>query len=82
MRNPFNFPLFDFQRVRLSMNGEEMPYSALDLTDGKKIDGYNTLFSGSGEMNCRHGLDIDGEDWEQGHGLFRFDLKPHWRRSS
>ena len=53
-----------------------MPYSVLDLTGGKKIDGYNTLFSGSGEMNCGHGLDIDREDWEQGYGLFRFDLTP------
>ena len=75
-RNPFNFQLFDVQVVRLTVNGEEMPYSALDLTGGKKIDGYNTLFSGSGEMNCGHGLDIDREDWEQGYGLFRFDLTP------
>ena len=44
-RNPFNFELFDLQDIRLTVNGEEMPYSALDLTDGKKIDGYNTLFS-------------------------------------
>ena len=27
-------------------------------------------------MNCGHGLDIDREDWEQGYGLFRFDLTP------
>ena len=53
-----------------------MPHSALDLTGGKKNDGCNTLFSGSGEMNCGHGLDIDREDWEQGYGLFRFDLTP------
>ena len=39
-------------------------------------DRYNTLFSGSGEMKCGHGLDIDREDWEQGYGLFRFDLTP------
>ena len=45
-RNPFNFELFDLQDIRLTVNGEEMPYSALDLTDGKKkIDGYKTLFS-------------------------------------
>ena len=53
-----------------------MLYSALDLTGSKKIDGYNTLFSGNGEMNCGHGLDIDREDWEQGYGLFRFELTP------
>ena len=72
-RNPFSFGV---QGVRLTVNGEEMPYSALDLTGGKRINGYNTLFSGSGEMNCGHGLDIDREDWEQGYGLFRFDLTP------
>ena len=53
-----------------------MLYSSLDLTGGKKIDGYNNLFSGSGEINCGHGLEIDREDWEQGYGLFRFDLTP------
>ena len=75
-RNPFNFQLFDLQGVRLIVNGEEMPYSALKLTGGKKIDGYNTLFSGSGDMNCGHGLDIDRLDWENGYGLLRFDLTP------
>lgn len=25
-------------------------------------------------MNRGHGLDIDREDWEQGYGMFRFDL--------
>ena len=47
-----------------------MPYSGIDLIGGKKIDGYNTLFSGSGDMNCGHGIDIDREEWEQGYGLF------------
>ncbi|XP_068749120.1 uncharacterized protein [Montipora capricornis] len=75
-RNPFNFQLFDLQGVRLTVNGEEMPYSALELTGGKKIDGYNTLFSGSGDMNCGHGLDIDRLDWENGYGLLRVDLTP------
>ena len=53
-----------------------MPYSGIDLTGGKKIDGYNTLFSGSGDMNCAHGIDIDREEWEQGYGLFRLDTTP------
>ena len=63
------FELFDLQDIRLTVNGEEMPYSALDLTGGKNIDGYNTLFSGSGDMNCGHGLDIDRVDWENGYGF-------------
>ena len=75
-RNPFNFQLFGLSSVRLTVNGEELPYSCLDLTGGKKIDGYNTLFSGSGDMNCGHGIDIDREDWEQGYGLFRLDTTP------
>ena len=75
-RNPFNFQLFDLNAVRLTVNGEEMPYSGIDLIGGKKIDGYNTLFSGSGDMNCGHGIDIDREEWEQGYGLFRLDTTP------
>ena len=28
------------------------------------------------ETNCGHSLDIDRVDWENGYGLFRFDLTP------
>ena len=75
-RNPFNFQLFDLNAVRLTVSGEELPYSGIDLTGGKKIDGYNTLFSGCGALNCGHGIDIDRGDWEQGYGLFRLDTTP------
>lgn len=75
-RNPFNFHLFGLHAIRLTASREETPYSALDVIGGKKIDGYNTLFSGSGDINCGHGLDIDREDWENGYGLFRFDSTP------
>ena len=75
-RDPFNFQLLDLNAVRVTVNGEEMPYSGIDLIGGKKIDGYNTLFSGSGDMNCGHGIDIDREEWEQGYGLFRLDTTP------
>ena len=34
-RNPFNFQLFDLKGVRLTVNEEKMPYSALALTGGK-----------------------------------------------
>lgn len=75
-RNPFNFQLFDLNAVRVTVNGEEIPYSVIDLAGGKKIDGFNTLFSGSGDMNCGHGIDIDREDWERGYGLIRLDTTP------
>ena len=60
-RNPFNFQQFDLNAVRLTVDGEEIPFSGIELIGGKKIDGYNTLFSGSGDMNCGHGIDIDRE---------------------
>ena len=72
-RNPFNFQLFDVNAVRLTANGKEIPYSVIDLTGGKRIDEYNTLFSGSGDMNCGHGIDIDREDWEGEYGLIRLE---------
>jgi len=43
----------------LTLNGEEMHFSAPDLTAGKMIDGYNTFFSGGASMNCTQGLDMD-----------------------
>ena len=55
-RNPYNFQPFGLNAVQVTVSGEQLPYSVLDLTGGKKIDGYNTLFSGSGDMNCGHGL--------------------------
>ena len=61
-RNSFNFQLFDLNAVRLTVNGGEMPYSGIDLIGGKKIDGYDALFLGSGDMNCGHGIDIDREE--------------------
>ena len=75
-RNPFNFQLFGLDAVRVTDNGEEMPYSVIDLTGGKRIDGHNTLFSGSGDMNCGHGIDIVREDWEGGYALVRLDTTP------
>ena len=68
-RNHFNCQLFDLQGVCLTVNRKEMPHSASDLRGGRKIDGYNTFVSGSAEMNCGHGLDIDREDCEQGYAL-------------
>ena len=43
----------------LTLNAEEMRFSASDLTAGKMIDGYNTFFSGSASTNCTRGLDMD-----------------------
>ena len=75
-RNPFNFQLFDLNAVRVTVNGEEVPHSVIDMTGDTKIDGFNTLFSGSGDMSCGHGIDIDREDWERGYGLIRLDTTP------
>ena len=63
-QNPFNFQLFVLNAIRVTVNGEEIPYSVIDLTSGTKIGGFNTIFSGSGNMKCGHGVDIDREDWE------------------
>ena len=37
-RNPFNFQLSDLQGVRLTLNGEEMPYSALEQAAKRSMD--------------------------------------------
>lgn len=56
------------------VNGEEIFYLVIDLIGGKKIDGFNIFFLGSGDMNCGYGIDIDREDWEGGYGLICLDM--------
>ena len=72
--NPFNFGLFALKEIKLTVNGAEIPETAIDLSGAEKIKGYNTLFAGNGTMHRGRGNDINREEWEKGYGLFIFDL--------
>ena len=71
-----DFQLFDVNAVRLTVNGQEIPYLVIDLTGGKRIYGYNTLFSGSGDITVFMILTLTEKVWEGGYGLFCLDTTP------
>ena len=50
-RNPFNFQLFHLKSVKLLVNGEEYPAPGIELEDNGHVNGYNSLFLGSGTMH-------------------------------
>ena len=55
-RNPFNFQLFNLKSMKLLGNGEEYPTPGIELEDNGHVNGYNSLFLGSGTMHRDQGL--------------------------
>ena len=49
-------------KVKVDLNNDAFVLMAHDLAGGKKIDGYKTLFFGSGDMNCGYCPDVDRLD--------------------
>ena len=75
-QNPFNFQLFGLKTLKLLVNGEEYPTSAIELDDNGNVNGYNSLLLGSGHMHRGPGLQISRKNWFDGFALFMWDLTP------
>ena len=75
--NPFNFGHYALKTIKLAVNNAEIPETTIDLSDpGERIKGYNTLFAGDGTMHRGPGNDINRQEWNEGFGLFIYDLTP------
>ena len=75
-RNPFNFQLFNLKSLKLLVNGEEYPAPGIELEDNGHVNGYNSLFLGSGTMHRGQGLQVECREWSDGYALFTWDLTP------
>ena len=58
-RNPFNFQVFHLKSLKLLVNGEEYPAPGIELEDNGHVNGYNSLFLGSGTMHWGEGLQVE-----------------------
>ena len=76
VRNPFNFQLFHLKSLKLLVNGEEYPAPGIELEDNGHVNGYNSLFLGSGTMHRGEGLQVERREWSDGYALFTWDLTP------
>ena len=56
-KNPFNFQHYNLTQIRISVNGEEVPFKPLKLSFDDKlfVTAYNTLLSGTGKLHGNSG---------------------------
>ena len=58
-RNLSNFQLFHLKSLSLLVNGEEYPAPGIELEDNGHVNGYNSLFLGSGTMHRGEVLQVE-----------------------
>jgi hypothetical protein len=77
--NPFNFKHFDLSSIKIYVDGQ--PHNNIkaidcDFENHQSLQGYLSLFAGSGKYRKDEGLDLDREEYERGFTLFAYDLSP------
>jgi hypothetical protein len=77
-KNPFNFKHFNLTKVSVSIDGEEAPYSPLELdfTSNLYTRAYYSLFNGLDRSGLDCGNSISLTDYPNGYAIFAFDLTP------
>lgn len=83
--NPFKFSHFDLRELKLLIGGQPdvtVRPMKLNYPAGLYIDGYVSIFQGSGKFYQDESLDISRSDYSQGYTLYAFDLSPDLSESS
>jgi hypothetical protein len=77
-KNPFNFKHFNVTNVKLTVNGEEMPYNELKMNFGAEevVSGFMTLFRGSKLWSSNNSNYITLKDYRTGYTLYVFNMAP------
>ena len=77
-KNPFNFQHYNLTQIRISVNGEKVPFKPLKLNFDDKlfVTAYNNLFSGTGKLHGNSGSIIKREDYSAGYTIVVADLTP------
>jgi hypothetical protein len=77
-KNPLELQLFKLQEIQLNINGENFPNTPLTLksTNGQVMRSYHELYNGLNYEQKNFGLQFDSDGFQNGFGLFAFDLNP------
>lgn len=77
-RNPFNFKHFNVTSLKLSVNGEQLPYGELtmDFANKNVVEAYMTLFRGCKLWPGNVSNGITMADFIDGHTIYVFNLAP------
>jgi hypothetical protein len=76
--NPFNFQHFSLSSLSVFLDGQQHGVKQLDLNyaNGKYVNAYMNLFSGTGKENQDEGNDISRNEFDKGYALYVYDLTP------
>jgi hypothetical protein len=76
--NPFNFQNFNLESIQLTVGGKPVPMKPMkfDFTTGAYIDGYMSLFIGTGQYGSDEGNMITRGEYPNGFTLMCFNLTP------
>ena len=79
MKNPYSFQHFNVSSIAISVNGEPLPFQAMELSfdaNPRYIEAFSTMFSGPEKMYYNSGNDISREEFPKGYAISAFDLTP------
>ena len=77
-QNCFNFKHHDLGKIAVSIDGEEAPYSPVEMVFNEQLyaKAYYSLFSGLDRAGLDNGNKISFTDFAEGYAIYAFDLTP------
>ncbi|KAK3736421.1 hypothetical protein QZH41_004036 [Actinostola sp. cb2023] len=74
--NPYNFKLFGLKDFRMVVNGVERPKSRFEFKSHDAMEGYEMMFSSTGNMHRGFSNGIKRKDYAHGNALLCINLTP------
>ncbi|KAK3704917.1 hypothetical protein QZH41_005384 [Actinostola sp. cb2023] len=74
--NPYNFKLFGLKDFRMVVNGVERPKSRFEFKSHDAVEGYEMMFSSTGNMHRGFSNGIKRKDYAHGNALLCINLTP------
>ena len=80
-RNPFNFCDMGLSMIRLTCNGDEIPYERMYLSSHERLEGYSTIQGFTGKMMESGSVGLSRDDYKDGNYLLLYNLNPDGRQN-
>ncbi|KAK3728349.1 hypothetical protein QZH41_002180 [Actinostola sp. cb2023] len=74
--NPYNFQLFGLKDLRMVVNGVERPINRIEFKSHDGVEGYEMMFSSTGNMHRGFSNGIKRKDYADGNALLCINLTP------
>ncbi|KAK3741851.1 hypothetical protein QZH41_018850 [Actinostola sp. cb2023] len=78
--NPYNFKLFGLKDLRMVVNETERPINRIEFKSHDGVEGYEMMFSSTGNMHRGFSNSIKRKDYAHGNALLCINLTPDGKR--